>query len=263
MLAAPEAAVGENQRAAFDDLVEQRSSGRPVSYLRGLKEFYGIILSVDERALVPRPETEQLVDLALERLTQYLTRDARPAGTPPLQVWDVGTGCGPIAVALAVESRRRGYAPDVRVLATDVSSDALALAIENAVAHGVADVVDLRVADLADLADVPMADLLLANLPYIPTDVVPTLPVAASFEPALALDGGSDGLAVIGRLIDELPRVLSADGAALLEIGADQEPALRDLVAHRLPEWRCTVHLDLAGRPRVAELSREVPSSSA
>ena len=182
LLASPEVRVSTPQ-GARSEFVERRAKGEPVAYIRGLKEFYGLVLTVDARALIPRPETELLVDLAVDRLRHMLTERPRPVNAAPLLVWDVGTGSGAIAVAVAAECRRRGYGADVRFRATDVSVDALALATENAVVHGVADVIDFAIADLTDLPDAKPADLLLANLPYIPTRVVPTLPVAASYEP--------------------------------------------------------------------------------
>ena len=255
LLAGPEAGVGPDAAAQFESLVERRLRGEPVSYVRGMKEFYGLVLSVDARALIPRPETETLVDLALARITTMLTSAPRDAASP-LTIWDVGTGCGAIAVAVAVESRRRGYAHDVRLRATDVSADALALAVENAVVHGIADMIDFATADLTDAAAAEPVDLLLANLPYIPTDVVPTLPVAARFEPKSALDGGADGLDLVRALIGQLPAAVRPLGSALLEIGADQgEAALR--AATSLGEgWRSVVHNDLAGRPRVLDIDR-------
>ena len=227
-----------------------------MAYLRGLKEFHGLALSVDDRALIPRPETELLVELALGLIAHRLTDAPRAAGARPLMVWDVGTGSGAIAVAVAVDCRRRGYLPDVAFRGTDVSPDGVTLATENAVAHGVADAISFATADLTDLPDTDPADLVLANLPYIPTEVLSTLPVAASFEPRLALDGGPDGLEVIRRLLTQLPEALATDGTALLEIGADQGVALGEAVTGALPGWSLTIHDDLAGRPRVAELTR-------
>lgn len=261
LLAAPEAPVGDDHARTFSELVARRARGEPVAYIRGLKEFYGLVLSVDQRALIPRPETELLVELGIDRLRRILIEHPRPQGSGPLVVWDVATGSGAVCVALAVESRRRGYAVDVRFRATDVSADAVALAIENAVAHGVADSIEFAIADLADLTEVPgasTADLLLANLPYISTDVVPTLPVAASYEPALALDGGPDGLKLVRQLIGQLDLALLDGGVALLEIGAEQAGAVRTTTAEALPYWDMAVHADLAGLPRVAELSRRL-----
>lgn len=241
--------------ASFDILIERRAKGEPVSYIRGLKEFYGLALSVDERALIPRPETEALVELALVRIGTALTAGPRQAGADELLVWDVGTGSGAIVVALAAECRRRGYGGDVRFLATDISADALALATENAVVHGVADTVTFAHADLTGLpiADLKPADLLVANLPYIPSAVVPELPVAASFEPRVALDGGVDGLEIVRRLVDQLPAALAEGGTALLEIGSDQADAVTLLAP---AGWSAVIHDDLSGRPRVAEFTR-------
>lgn len=262
LLAAPEAPVGADHARTFGELVARRERGEPVAYIRGLKEFYGLVVSVDQRALIPRPETELLVEIGIERLRRLLTEHSRPEGLGPLVVWDVATGSGAVCIALAVESRRRGYAADVQFRATDISADAISLATENAVAHGVADVIEFAVADLAERADLAEApdtspvDLLLANLPYIPTDVIPTLAVAASFEPVLALDGGTDGLDLVRRLIGQLEGAVRDGGVALLEIGADQAEAVRTSVATALPDWDVVVHNDLAGLPRVAELSR-------
>jgi release factor glutamine methyltransferase len=261
LIAAHDIAVGVERASEFIAALERRRQGEPVAYIRGIKEFYGLAFSVDRRALIPRPETERLVELALERVRDALTGRPRPAGSPPLGAWDIGTGSGAIAVSLAAECRRRGYAAELRVLATDISADALALATENAVGHGVADTVSLRRADLAalgsgDAAEWLPVDLVCANLPYVPSPVLPTLPVAASFEPHDALDGGPDGLDVIRRLLPELPRVLAVDGTALLEIGADQADALIAAAAQALPGWPVVIHADLAGLPRVAELLR-------
>ena len=255
LLARPELPVGADHARIFNGLVARRQSGEPVAYIRGLKEFYGLVFSVDPRALIPRPETELLVEIGIDRLRRLLTERPRLEGSGPIVVWDVATGSGAVAVALAVESRRRGYAADVRFSATDLSADALALATENAVAHGVADAIDFAVADLAGSAEV-MADLLLANLPYISTAAVPTLPVAASFEPVLALDGGTDGLDLVRRLIGQLERAVDDDGTALLEIGAGQTEGVRAAADAALPNWELAFHADLAGLPRVAELSR-------
>lgn len=256
LVASPVAVVSSPRAEAFGAFVARRSNGEPIAYIRGLKEFYSLALTVDSRALIPRPETELLVDLALDRLRHLLTERPRPANADPLLAWDVGTGSGAIAIALAVECRRRGYGPEVRIRATDISSDALALATENAVGHGVADAIELAVADLTDVADVGPADLLLANLPYIPTATVSILAIAASFEPSFALDGGPDGLTPIKRLLGQLGTAVAPDGEALLEIGSDQARAVREAAESLMPRWEVTIHDDLAGLPRVAQLRR-------
>jgi len=158
LLAGLESGVSPAQEALFDGLIERRASGEPVSYIRGLKEFYGLVFSVDERALIPRPETETLVERALEVIGTRLTGTPRSTDARPFLTWDVGTGSGAICIALAVECRRRGYGREVAFRATDISADAMALATENAVAHGVADVIAFAKADLADLADIQGAD---------------------------------------------------------------------------------------------------------
>ncbi|HUG49332.1 MAG TPA: peptide chain release factor N(5)-glutamine methyltransferase [Candidatus Limnocylindria bacterium] len=254
LLAHPEAPVGQGQLEAFAAALERRAAGEPVAYIRGLKEFFSLALAVDQRALIPRPETERVVELALERLSEMLTAAPRPELAPPLRAWDVGTGSGAVAVALAVEARRRGYGRDVRVLATDASPEALALALENAVAHGVADVVEFATADLLELPAAGRADLVLANLPYIPSADVPGLPVAASFEPVGALDGGPDGLVHIRRLLGGLSSVLVPGGSCLLEIGDKQADAVVAAAESLLPGWHHAVYADLAGLPRVVEV---------
>ena len=260
LLAGPEAGLGADHAGEFEKLVERRARGEPVSYIRGLKEFYGVAFVVDPRALIPRPETETLVDLALAHIATLLTAAPRAPGAP-LGVWDVGTGSGAIAVAIAIECRRKGYGADIRLRASDVSGDALGLAIENAVVHGVVDAIEFVAADLTEVADstdsLDSVDLLLANLPYIPSAMIPTLPVAASFEPRSALDGGEDGLGVIRRLIAQLPAVLGQGGAALVEIGSDQAEAVLAMVADLGSGWSSEVQLDLAGITRVIEIRRD------
>lgn len=255
VLAHPEAPVGANAVRRYRADIERRAKGEPVAYLRGLKEFYGLAFEADPRALIPRPETERVVDLARDEVMRRLGAGTRAPGAPALRVVDVGTGSGAIVVALAVTLRRLGALGAVELLAVDVSTDALELARENAGGHAVADRISFAEADLLPV-EAAGIDVILANLPYVRRDAIAGLPRAASFEPVLALDGGVDGLAVIGRLLDRLPGSLVADGVALLEIGSDQGEAIVGLVADRLPGWRCTVELDLAGLPRVARISR-------
>jgi release factor glutamine methyltransferase len=226
-----------------------------VAYIRGFKEFYGQAFATDARALIPRPETERLVELAEAETIRRLAAAPRPTGTPPLRIVDVGTGAGTIAVSLAVALRRRGAGAEVEILATDVSADALALAVENSVGHSVADRIEFAEADLLPDGARPF-DLVLANLPYVPSADVPGLPIAASFEPRVALDGGTDGLAVVGRLLERLPDALAPGGLAFLEIGSDQEEAVLALAARMLAGWPATVEPDLTGEPRVARIAR-------
>jgi release factor glutamine methyltransferase len=183
----------------------------------------------------------------------------RSDGAPAIRVVDVGTGSGAIAVTLAVLLRRRAALESVDLAATDVSGDALDLARENAVAHAVADAITFRLADLLAPDGEPPGlpyDLVLANLPYVRHGALAGLPIAATFEPALALDGGADGLEVVARLLRQLPAALAADGLTLLEIGFDQGDTIVDCCREVLPGWSCVVELDLAGLPRVARIRR-------
>ncbi|MDQ3492724.1 MAG: peptide chain release factor N(5)-glutamine methyltransferase [Chloroflexota bacterium] len=257
ILAHPEVVVGEDRRTDFEALIERRSVGEPVAYLRGIKEFFGLALSVDRRALIPRPETERLVELALEHVRAVLTGAPRGEDAAALRAWDVGTGSGAIAVALAVDLRRRGYGEAVTIMATDHFPEALALAMENAVSHGVADAIEFAVGDLLEVPGAPtLPDLVVANLPYIPSADLSALPVAASFEPVHALDGGADGLVLIRRLLAQLPSTLAPSGSALLEIGAAQGEAALAAAAEALPGWPASIELDLGGRPRVLGVRR-------
>ncbi len=252
----PDAPVGPGAESTFRAALERRLAGEPVAYIRGIKEFHGLAFTVDARALIPRPETERLVDLAVEEAMQRLALGGRSVGEE-LRVLDVGTGSGAIAIALAAELRRRRVpAEEVAILAVDVSRDALDLARENAVGHGVGDRVRFAAADLVPPDEDRAWEIVVANLPYVRADAMAALPVATSFEPTIALDGGIDGLEVIGRLLDLLPRALADDGVAYLEIGADQGDAIVGLVGARLAGWTCRIEADLAGLPRVAVIER-------
>ena len=255
VIAHPYAPVGADALATFEAAVTRREKGEPVAYLRGIKEFYGLAFAADRRALIPRPETEALVEAADKEVAWRLTSGPRPGGTPNLRVVDVGTGSGAIAIALATLLRRRRMLPEVTLLAVDSSAEALSLARENAVAHAVADAVAFAEADLLPSGEAPF-DLILANLPYIPSAEVDRLPVAASFEPRVALDGGTDGLDLIRRLVSALPTALAPGGTALLEIGLDQGLAVEAEVMSLPGEWSCRIQADLSGRPRIASVQR-------
>lgn len=275
----PEAPVGADAHAAYEAALARREAGEPVAYIRGFKEFHGLALGVDARALIPRPETETLVDAAEAEIMRRLTSAPRGEGAPPLRVADVGTGSGAIAIALVTALRRRRADGEIEILATDASPDALDLARENAVGHAVADRMRFAEADLLpatghevpappatghEAPPTPAAsgapegpfELVLANLPYVRSDAVDTLPIAASFEPRPALDGGPDGLAVIRRLLGLLPTAMAPAGVALLEIGGDQGDEIVDAVRVELPGWSCVVLPDLGGLPRVARIER-------
>ena len=245
----PDAQVGPGAEGTFRAALDRRLAGEPVAYIRGIKEFHGLVFTVDARALIPRPETERLVDLVLEEVMRRLVMGVRPPGDE-LRVLDVGTGSGAIAISIAADLRRRRVHPDeVVLLAVDISPDALE--------HGIGDRVRFAAADLIPPGENRAWEIVVANLPYVRADAMGSLPVATTFEPALALDGGAEGLEVIGRLLDLLPRVLADGGIAYLEIGADQGESIVELVGSRLPGWACRVELDLAGLPRVAVVERD------
>jgi release factor glutamine methyltransferase len=261
VIAHTDAPVGDGAAARFGALLDRRAAGEPVAYIRGVKEFHGLAFGVDPRALIPRPETELLVQLGELEIVRRLIGAPRPKDASRIRVIDVGTGSGAVAVTLAVVLRRRGMLDDVAITATDTSDDALQLARENAVGHAVGDRLEFETADLLPGGVAAPWDVVLANLPYVRSGAVPALPIAASFEPPLALDGGADGLRVISRLLDQLPAGLARDGVALLEIGGDQGAEIRALVEERLPGWACDVELDLGRLPRVAVLRPPAPAA--
>ncbi len=236
LVAHPEVELTAMESERIEALVERRSAGIPVAYLRGFKEFYGLRFAVDERVLVPRPETEILVDAVREHV----------AGRA-LTVVDVGTGCGAIAIALAVRE------PQLRLIATDVSRDALAVAQTNATANGA--LVELRIGDLlAPIAET--VDVVAANLPYLRDDDLEDLTgdrASLAHEPRLATVAGPDGLALVRRAIADLARVLSPDGAAFFECDPPQVGAMRALLE---PLGMVDVLRDLAGLERVVRLRR-------
>jgi release factor glutamine methyltransferase len=254
VLAHLDAPVGAAARDAFEVALRRREQGEPVAYIRGFREFHGLVFATDARALIPRPETELLVDAALADIVRRLTAAPRPAGAPALRVADVGTGTGAIAIALLAALRRRRMDDQVLVVAIDSSEDALGLARENAVGHGVADRVVFLAADLLPHHVEPRYEVVCANLPYVSTGELELLAPELAFEPREALDGGPDGLDVVRRLLDRLPAALGAGGVALLEIGADQGDGIVREVAARLPGWTCAVAPDLAGRARLARV---------
>ena len=263
VVAYPNVSVSSEAEARFEADLVRREAGEPVAYIRGFKEFFGLAFASDRRALIPRPETELIVDLAVHEVARRLTAAPRPRGGPPLRVADIGTGGGTIAVALGVQLRKRRMLPDVEIIGTDDVPEALDLARENAVGHSVGDRVRFVEADLLPPVVANPFDVILANLPYVRADALAGLPIAASFEPAHALDGGPDGLAVVRRLLERLPEALAPGGVALLEIGGDQADAMASAVAEALPFWRLEIEADLGGLPRVARLVPPPPDAGA
>jgi release factor glutamine methyltransferase len=238
VIAHPEAPVGLGAQERFEADVARREAGEPVAYIRGFREFHGLAITTDARALIPRPETELLVDAAVAEVSARLIAVPRPAGAPAMRVVDVGTGSGAIAISMLATLRTRRMAEHVMVVATDLSADALDLARENAVGHGLADRMVFVEADLLPPVVDPPYTVVCANLPYVATAQIDGLARELSFEPRSALDGGPDGLDLVRRLLDRLPDALATDGVAYLEIGADQGELVMTAVARHLPDWR-------------------------
>ena len=226
--------IDEEAAHAFDDSLARRIAGEPVQYIRGRCEFYGREFLVDRRVLIPRPETELLV----ERVVRIAPRGAR--------VVDVGAGSGCIAITLAAER------PDLRVMSVDLSPGALAVARANAAQLGVR--VSFAGSDLLSACRGPF-DVVVSNPPYVAEGERERMQrEVVAWEPHLALFAGERGMSVIVRLLAEASRLVASRGVVALEIGYDQAKLLAELAA--ATGWQLEIHPDLAGIPRVALLRR-------
>ena len=221
-----------------DSLVERRERGEPLAYILGRREFYGLDILVTPAVLIPRQETELLVDGVLEI----------GGGRADVAVADIGTGSGAIAVAAAVNL------PSCRVYATDTSKAALRVAEANCRMHGVGGRVELRHGDLLDALDGPV-DVIASNPPYVRTDEMAGLSREVGHEPAEALDGGRDGLDTMRRLFERAPAALNPGGAMFVEIDPRQLRAVMSLAAAAFPGGRPSYRRDLSGRPRVVAVT--------
>lgn len=238
--------------ARYSRLVARRAKREPVSLITGQREFHGLTFAVGPAVLTPRPETELIVETAIE-----LLGDRSQA---PLAIADIGTGSGCLSVTLA-----RAF-PRSAVTAVDVSPPALAVARGNAAAHGVADRIAWVEAPLADwLAGTASGgertsiDLMVANLPYIPTgDLDALAPEVRLHEPRVALDGGPDGLGPLRELLHAAPARLRTGGRLIVEIGMGQSDAFRDLVAAVAGIDLLDIRADLQGIPRTAVIAADV-----
>ena len=248
LYAHPNRQLTPDEIAGFEELVRRRMRQEPVAYLVGFKPFYGLDITVDRRVLIPRPETEILVDRVLEHV-QRRVRD----GVVPV-VADVGAGSGAIAVALAVN------VPGLIVYATDISEDALAVAAQNVWRYGVGDQVRLVPGNLLDAIPEPV-DIIVANLPYVASpDLANLAPQIRDYEPGLALDGGPDGLEVFRLFFAALgePRgrqVLRPGGQVFLEIGWNQGDAVRSMAQIAFPGAEVSLLVDYAGLDRIVLVS--------
>jgi release factor glutamine methyltransferase len=239
LLAHPEQRLTPEQQARFSQWVERCAAGEPLAYILGRRAFYDREFGVTPAVLIPRPETELLLEQALAFVR------LKPAAV----VVDVGTGSGALAVTLAV------HCPSATVYAIDKSPAALAVARQNAEHYEIS--VNFFEGDLL----MPLieqrirVDLIMANLPYIAHDALMALPVAR-YEPLLALDGGPDGLDLVRQLLAQAPSVFRPDGLILLEIGADQGAAARELARSAFPAAAICVLNDYAGLERMVRIER-------
>jgi release factor glutamine methyltransferase len=265
LYAHPEEIVPESVAQEFLRLIQCRIGGKPTQHLTGHQEFWGLDFEVTPDVLIPRPETEHLIEVALDRLA---VREIR-AGRPPkltgdnVSVVDIGTGSGCVAIALAKEL------PAAQIYAIDISPDALAVAQRNANRLGFANRITSLQSNLFS-AFSPLAtphspilfDLVISNPPYIGRKEALSLPIEVrEYEPSIALFGGEEGYELYGRLIPEAARHVKPRGLLVLELGHDSLPAVRPLLES--PEWtNLLVTNDLAGIPRVLSAERTANSSN-
>jgi len=216
LMAHPEQVLNEEQQRAFDALLASRLRGVPIAHLLGEREFFGLNLKVTPATLIPRPDTELIVELALNRISQ----------TQPCRVLDMGTGSGAIALAIAK------HKPNADVVAVDASLEALDVAIENASRLDIANV-RFKQSDWFSALSGRSFDLIVSNPPYIASSDIHLSQGDLRFEPLTALASGEDGLADIRRIISAAPKHLTSNGWLLLEHGYDQAGSVRDLLTQR------------------------------
>ena len=241
VIAHPEADLSVDQDNSLCRLLERRLSGEPLPYLLGHWEFFGLRFKVTPDVLIPRPETELLVEKALAWLKLHPSRR--------LAV-DVGTGSGCIAISLA-----HGLA-DLRVIAVDISRPALSVAQENIIAHHLQEQVSLLQTSLLYGLSNGKTDLVCANLPYIPSSTLAGLEVSR-YEPRLALDGGPQGTTCINTLLEDAPGWLAPGGLLLLEIEAGQGASVPRSARRCFPEADIQLFRDLSGKPRLVQVENK------
>jgi release factor glutamine methyltransferase len=229
--------LGPGKAAELWQLVERQLRGEPIAYITQHREFYGLEFYVDTRVLIPRPESELLVEQAVAWV------DKHPVST----LADIGTGSGAIAVSLAV------HLPQIKIYASDISSAALEVAAINIREHRVSAQITLIKGDLFDPLPAPV-DIIIANLPYVQKGYLSSMP-SAKFEPVLALDGGESGLDKIFQLCRQLEGKLRPGGCLLMEIGMGQSPSVTDLLRSLYPSADIRVLPDLAGIGRVIRMT--------
>jgi release factor glutamine methyltransferase len=257
LYAHPEDLVGDDKLDAYFFLIARRADGEPTQHLTGKQEFWSLEFEISSDVLIPRPETEHVIEVALDRLALRELRAGRPQKTAGggFLIADIGTGSGCLAVALAKEL------PAARIFATDISQPALAMAQKNALRHSVACRIEFVEADLThivlpDATPTAAFDLVVSNPPYIPRRDAATLArEVREHEPELALYGGEEGYELYGGLVALAARYLKPGGFLVAELGHDSLPAVRPLVESS--DWISVgVTNDLAGIPRVIAAER-------
>ena len=237
LFAHPETELTQKQADKFKQAITQIQANVPLPYILGHWEFYGLDFVLNPSVLIPRPETELLVEEALHWLQSHTDRRAAA---------DIGTGSGCIAVAIAK------HIPDLQVNARDISEKALAIARANAEMHNLVERIQFEKADLLESVEMPF-DLICANLPYIPSATLHTLQVFGR-EPTLALDGGTDGLNSIRQLLLYVPNCLQPGGLLLLEIDSSQGIPALTLAQETFPDADVRLLPDLAGHDRLVRI---------
>ncbi len=236
----------KEELAVFRGLVKRRAAREPVAYITGTKEFWGLAMAVEPAVLIPRPETECLIEAVLEFIEAY------PDSDHPYML-DLGTGTGAIALALAHSC------PAARIVALDRSIEALAVANRNRLGHHLQDRVDLLAGEWLAAIDrhSPWFDVITSNPPYIPSGHLQGLqPEIVQYEPHLALDGGVDGLNCLRVIVREAPALLRSGGGLFLEIGHDQFAAVQQMSEASGAYGEVTCIKDYSGLDRVARLKR-------
>ncbi len=226
-----------DEEHVFWSLIKRRLNREPTAYITGYCEFYGLDFYVDSGVLIPRPETELLVERAIKVAHDH----------PALTIADVGTGCGAIAIALALSL------PQAKIYATDISTSAIKVALANCQKHGVTDRICLLLGDMLDPLP-ESVDLIVANLPYVRKSELSQVNTF-DFEPYMALDGGSDGLEKIRQLCTQISGKLRPGGHLILEIGQGQRRVVTVFLRELFPSAEVEVFPDLNGIDRAVSLT--------
>lgn len=240
--------LSASQQSQFDAIKARRQQGEPLQYLLGTANFFGFDLKVDPRVLIPRPETELLVEEAVKRLKPFSRT----------RILDLGTGSGNIPIVLAKRLS------DASIVSVDISSQALEVARENALDHQVEDRILFVEGDMTQegalswLGDKELFDLIISNPPYIPDDRMSSLPLDVRHEPALALKASKDGLKFYRDIIKYTPCLLRAGGYLMMEFGDDQAEAVKALISEQGGFFAVEIHQDLAGRDRFVSAQKTV-----